>query len=413
MLENFISLFQTDFYRQVWHYAVATWPIWLPLFLTSLLFNTWFSYKRREWIKEQGSVLLEIKLPRDIEKSPAAMEMLLEGLWEPIVGTLTDAYTKGRVRDWFSLEIVSLGGEVKFFIWALKKWKNIIESRVYTHYPGAEVFEAKDYALDVIYNPEKMNVWGITTKLNKPDAYPIKTYIDYELDKGNKEQEEIVDPIVPVLEYLGSLKPGEQAWIQILIQAHRKETLQDARIFSKPDWKEGIKKEIKKIIETKSFVTPKPDKPLLIPYLTKTQDDTIKAIERNAGKLAYDAMMRIVYVAPLEVYDKMKGLGLVGSTRQFSSGNLNGIRPDIFMGIDYPWGDFRGIRERRNKRTMIEAYKRRSFFNVPYKYLNARPYVLTVEELATIFHFPGAVATTPTLTRVPSKKAQAPANLPV
>ena len=39
--------------------------------------------------------------------------------------------------------------------------------------------------------------------------------------------------------------------------------------------------------------------------------------------------------------------------------------------------------------------------------------VLSTEELATIFHFPGATVTTPTLTRVPSKRAEAPSDLPV
>ncbi|OHA89549.1 MAG: hypothetical protein A3C70_02790 [Candidatus Zambryskibacteria bacterium RIFCSPHIGHO2_02_FULL_43_14] len=413
MIENFISLFQADFYEKAWGYITTTWPIWLPLFMVTLFFNIWLSYKRREWIRSQGSVLLEIKLPRIIDKSPAAMEMVLEGLWEDIVGTLTDVFIEGRVRDFFSLEIVSIGGEVKFFIWALSKWKNIIESRIYAQYPGAEVFEAEDYALKMVYDPEKAKVFGITTRLVKPDAYPIKTYIDYELDKGNKEQEEIVDPIVPVLEYLGSLKPGELAGIQILIQGHRKEGLQDAHLFSKPDWQEGIKKEMKKIIEKDSLVTPKPDKPLLIPYLTKTQDDTIKAIERNAGKLAFNSMVRVAYIAPIDIFDKTRGAGIIGSMRQFGSKNLNGIRPHVFMSTDYPWTDFNKIIENRLKRTHIDAYKRRSFFDVPYKNLNGKPYVLTVEELATIFHFPGAVATTPTLTRVPSKKAQAPANLPV
>ena len=413
MIDDFISLFQNDFYIKVGGFILSSWPVWLPLILTKLFISTWFTYKRREWIKGQGSVLLEIKLPRNIERSPAAMELALNGFWEDVVGTLTDVYVKGRVRDWFSLEIVSLGGEVKFFVWALTKWKNIIESRIYAQYPGAEVFEVEDYALKVHYDPEKMNVWGITTALVKPDAYPIKTYIDYELDKGNKEQEEIIDPIGPILEYLGSLKPGEQAWIQIMIQAHRKEGLRDTRIFPKPDWKEGIKDEIKKIIEKESFVKPGIDKPQTLQHLTKTQDETIKAIERNAGKLAYDSMIRVLYTAPTDIFDKMKGMGLIGSMRQFGSSNLNGIKPLWFSGIDYPWKDFREMNKRRNQRTLLDAYKRRSFFNVPYKHLNGKPYILTVEELATIFHFPGATTTTPTLTRVPSKKAEAPANLPV
>ena len=68
------------------------------------------------------------------------MEMVLEGIWEPVIGSLTDALLGGRVRDWFSLEIVSLGGEIKFYIWALPKWKNTIESRIYNHYPFAHIF---------------------------------------------------------------------------------------------------------------------------------------------------------------------------------------------------------------------------------------------------------------------------------
>ena len=414
MINDFISLFQTDFYLKVWRFAFATWPVWLPISLVSLLLQTWFSYKRREWLKNTGSILLEIRIPKNTDKSPAAMEMVIEGIWEDVIGSLTGAYLEGEVRDVFSLEIVSIGGEVKFFIWAFPKWKNIIESRIYTHYPGAEVIEVEDYAVKVIFDPEKMNLWGITTRLVKLDAYPIKTYIEFELDKGNKEQEEIVDPLAPILEHLGMLKPGEQAWIQILIQGHRKEGLQDIRLFSKPDWQEGIKKEIKKIIETESLVTPKPDKPLLIPYLTKTQDDTIKAIQRNSAKLAFDTMMRVVYVAPKEIYVKTRGVGIIGSMRQFGSKTLNGIRPHKFIpGIVYPWEDFLNIRRRYRQKTLLEAYKRRSFFNVPFKHVFGKPYVLTTEELATLFHFPGTTVTTPTLTRVPSKKAEAPSNLPL
>ena len=342
------------------------------------------------------------------------MEMVIEGIWEDVIGTLTDVYLEGAVRDVFSLEIVSLGGEVKFFIWSFPKWKSIIESRIYTHYPGAEVVEVEDYAVKVIFNPETMNLWGITTRLVKPDAYPIKTYIDFGLDKTGKEQEEIVDPLAPVLEYLGTLKPGENAWIQILIQGHRKEGFQDVRLFSKPDWREGIKKEIKKIIEEEPVIKPEKGKPASLFNITETQSETIKAIERNSAKLAFDSMLRVVYVASKEIYVRTRGVGIIGSMRQFGSKTLNGIRPHRFIpGIVYPWDDFLDIRRRYKQRTLLEAYKRRSVFNVPYRHVFGKPYVLTTEELATLFHFPGATATTPTLTRVPSKKAEAPSNLPV
>ena len=40
------------------------------------------------------------------------------------------------------------------------------------------------------------------------------------------------------------------------------------------------------------------------------------------------------------------------------------------------------------------------------------PLVLNSEELATIYHFPGQVAETPTFKRIESKRAEPPQNLP-
>ncbi|MEX0919183.1 MAG: hypothetical protein WDZ64_00335 [Parcubacteria group bacterium] len=413
MIEDLSSLLEPEFYTRVLSFLWSLWPVILPIFLLSLGLNTWLSYKRREWIQNQGSVLLEIKLPREILKSPKAMEMVLEGIYEPASGNLGDAYLKGRVRDWFSLEIASLGGEIKFFIWALPKWKKTIEARIYSQYPGAEVFEVEDYMRPHVFDPNTMNLWGSTIQLVKDDAYPIKTYVDYELEKGNKEQEEIVDPIVSLIEYLGTIKEGEQAWVQILIQAHRKEGLLDNRIIVKPDWKGKVKEEIKKIIEKESHIKADEDKPATLQNLTTIQSETIDAIERNAVKPACDTMIRMVYFAPKDIFDGSRIGGMLGSMRPFGSHNLNGFKPKWMSGVDYPWKDFRDQRKIAGQKMHLDAFKRRSFFNVPYRHLNGKPFILTVEELATIFHFPGTVATTPTLNRVPSKKAEAPANLPL
>ena len=126
-------------------------------------------------------------------------------------------------------------------------------------------------------------------------------------------------------------------------------------------------------------------------------------------------MIRVMYFAKKEDYDSIKGMGLIGSIRQFGSNNLNGIRPKWFTstGIAYPWQDFRGIRKAAHQTELMNAYKRRSFFNIPYKNWNGKAFVMTTEELATIFHPPGTVATTPSLTRVSSKKGEAPSNLPI
>jgi hypothetical protein len=41
------------------------------------------------------------------------------------------------------------------------------------------------------------------------------------------------------------------------------------------------------------------------------------------------------------------------------------------------------------------------------------PFVLNTEELATIYHFPGRVAETPTFGRIEAKKGEPPSNLPI
>jgi hypothetical protein len=77
--------------------------------------------------------------------------------------------------------------------------------------------------------------------------------------------------------------------------------------------------------------------------------------------------------------------------------------------FDYPWQDFNGIRENRKKVRIIDAYRQRSWFHPPYEFKN---FMMTSEELATIFHLPGSVARTPTLQRISSSRSEAPTNLP-
>ena len=59
---------------------------------------------------------------------------------------------------------------------------------------------------------------------------------------------------------------------------------------------------------------------------------------------------------------------------------------------------------------MFDAYINRSAFYKPHK---RKTIVLNTEELATIYHFPGSVVQTPSLSRIESKKGEPPAGLPV
>src|SRR6185312_16048864 len=245
MIQAFLSLFQTELAKEIFSSIVATAPFWIPLLFVFICFDLWLRYKQREWIKAQGSVLLEIRLPSEIFKSPQAMEFFFNSLYSTGVGSLLDVYLKGRVRQWFSLEIVSIGGQVHFYIWAFKNMKERISAQLYAQFPNIEVHEVEDYALSMQHNLDVYSFgWIGQMILTKADAYPIKTYVEYGLDADAKEEYK-QDPLVSMLEFMGSLKKGEQAWVQILIQPHGKEGLKYGRIFTKPDWKPGAEKEIK------------------------------------------------------------------------------------------------------------------------------------------------------------------------
>src|SRR5207237_1366368 len=152
------------------------------------------------------------KIPRDVFKSPIAMELMLLALHQTGgEGTFLAKFWEGRVRSWFSLEIASFGGDVHFYIWTRKNMRDIVESQLYAQYPDIEVTGVAGYIKNVAFEPNVNDAWGVQYVYTKPDAYPIKTYVDFGLDKDPKEELKH-DPLTSVLELLGSIKEGENIW---------------------------------------------------------------------------------------------------------------------------------------------------------------------------------------------------------
>ena len=84
-----------------------------------------------------------------------------------------------------------------------------------SQFPGIEITEVEDYTKSVNFDPKKLRIWGAEFIFTKVDPFPIKTYVDYKLDKDPKEEYKI-DPISPVIELFGSIKKGEQMWCRLL-----------------------------------------------------------------------------------------------------------------------------------------------------------------------------------------------------
>lgn len=415
-----LSLIQDQFLSSIITYVVPISPIILAFILSMVFWPLWVNYVRSEWIYSLKYTLLEIKLPREMLKSPLAMELVLNSLHNTSDGSGFAQYWKGEKRPSYSLEIVSLEGKVKFFIRTEDRRKNGVMAAFYSQFPGVEIHEVKDYTLGVQFDPTESKMWGGEFILTKADPYPIKTYVDYGLDKDPKEEFKI-DPMTPLIEFLGSQGPYQRVWIQYVIRAHIKDQRMPEHLWKKGDM---YKKEAMDLIndimvrDPKTKVVGKRDKEtgrVIPPTLSDGEKEVIKCIERNMGKLAFDVGVRAIYIAKKDSFDKPNGIGgIMSSFKHFHTENFNGFKPNgdrwSAKFKNDPWEDYKGYRQNKQLKLALEAYKRRSFFYEPFV---SKFFVLSTEELATIYHLPGAVAATPSLSRIPSKKSEAPSNLPI
>ncbi|MFA5838381.1 MAG: hypothetical protein WC849_00340 [Candidatus Paceibacterota bacterium] len=385
---------------------IVTSPLWGLFFLIKIFYTLWLTYVRTMFLSQQEYRLLEIELPKEQYKSPLAMELVLNTLNQTGGdGNLIDKYLKGKVRPWFSLELVSIEGNVHFFIWSRKNFIDLIESQIYSQYPSSRIVEVEDYTNFLRYSKHTFSLWGCEFKLTKADPYPIKTYVDYGLDKDPKEEQKI-DPITPTIEFLGSIGPKEYIWIQILIRANKKEKNKKGAWFKKTDWREEGEELINKLMKRDTEKISEEHA-----NLNKEEQDIISAIQHGLSKPGFDCGIRGIYLAESDKFRSINITGLTGTFKQYGSASLNGFAPTGGLTIfDYPWQDFRQIRQNKVRRELFDAYKRRSYFHSPYK---KEAFVLSSEELATIFHFPGSVVQTPTFKRIESNRAEPPSNLPV
>ena len=412
------SVFYSSYFIVTFKVLFNLFPFWGPILLAFGLYMVWIEYIRAKFLAKQKYVLLELHLPREVFKSPLAMELALSGLYVTAGETTWwDVYVLGKVRAWFSLEIVSNEGNIHFYIWTREGYRNVVEAQIYGQYPGIEVYEVPDYTEVIPYFDEsQMFLVGQEYKLKKADPYPIKTYVDFGLDK-DPEEEFKVDPLTSVLEYLATLKRGEHMWLQILMQAHKKKAKKAEGVWSSifPE-STDIQHEAKELID-ELLEELKQDKITAdggtISYsriATKSEAEVMGAIDRSAGKLNYDCGIRLIYAARPESVNFTRVTHSIALFRPFASKELNEIeyRWGTYFSIDWLEDPF-GLRAKMRKSVILKAYRLRSWFHGPYK---RKPFILSSEELATLFHPVGSVLQAPSVERIMSKKSEAPTNLP-
>ncbi len=395
-------------------------PVWLPFLLVSGALTLWLVMKRSEFIAAQKYILLEIKPPRSLVKTPLAMEAFLSSLH--LTGGESTWYARwmGGIRTFWSLEIASFEGQVHFFIWGRASFRRLVESQMYAQYPGVQIVEVPDYTRLISATPEEWGMWGCDFVHTAKDPLPIKTYVEYGLDKVQKEPEQ-VDPLANLIEFMGSIGKGEYLWLQFIIRAHKGEKYHKKNAKGKNyTWKDEALELIEdirhKTRETYTDPVTGEERPGF-PNPTKGQSEMIAAIERNVSKQGFDVGARGVYLARPENFTGAMISHLIALFKPFSTEGWNGIRATGWMMRfdDYPW-EF-GVRKLKDtyRRKMIQAYRRRQFFYNPFSYGVSKDdaMVMSTEEIATVFHIPSQSVQAPGLTRIHSTTHEAPADLPI
>ncbi len=392
-----------------WNMVLLLGFLWMPVVFGRFAMMRFIHMRRLAYNSVQGWILLELRVPREIFKSPQAMESMFASLHlGPGEGTWLKKYVWGRTRPWWSFEIVSRGGEIRLYIYTRTGFRRALESFMYAQYPEVEIIEAIDYARLRDPHHEPFQMFACEYEHSKAAPYPIKTYVDFGLDKPGLKPEEQIDPFAQVLELFGSLGPEEEIWTQIVVRLTKSERFRGkknakGKRYTWADEAKTIVEEIRQSVVNPISGYPNP---------TEVQKDEMAAIERNVAKQAFDVGIRSIYSAPRDKFKTMNPF-VANMWKPFSSERLNSIVPAPYFGSekfnDYPWEDIGGYRYRAEMHEAVEVYRMRSFYHPPFR----SPWMtMSTEELASIFHVPSSGAKTPNLPRIQSTTTAAPANLP-
>lgn len=404
-------------------FLALTSPIWLPIVLGHFAVIRWVTANRLAFIARQEYVLLEIRVPRDVRKTPLAMEAVFASMHlSPGESTWWKRIVNGAVRPSWSFEIVSLGGRVHLFVRTRVGFRRGLESYIYAQYPEVEIVEATDYSLLVDPSHPPYGLWGCEYKFTQKDVHPLRTYAEFMNPTGPlAKPEEQIDTLAQVFEMLGSLSPKEQFWIQILVRVTKGEKFHGKKTKSGAPYtiKDEKQEEMDKIRESASRKTMQVNPVTGAAYetegfspLSKGQQREIENIELKLSKPLFDVGIRALYTAPEGAFQGIVISHLIGLWKAISSETSNslGITRWYANFDDWPWEDRKGIHKAHVAHGLVDAYRRRSYFNEPYK----MPWmIMNTEELATLFHIPSSGVTTPSLPRIQSATSEAPSNLPI
>ena len=373
--------------EQVIHFILMP-IVWIPI-VGVLGFLTYRNYRKLHRLKilNVDSVLLMLEIPRTNDKKELAAEQMFASL-HGILRDASELKNSGGVQEHISFEIVSTGGQIRFFVWTPKVLQNFVEGQIYAQYPSVQIYKMKeDYADQRANHPV---TYSSEITLVENEALPIKTFENFE-----------VDPLAGITGTLAKLNPdsNEELWIQILIRPiaddwHKKTDVwvKNVKSGKKTGGLFGGLIDWSYLVEIFAALFRPPEggtnNPVTVELSDRAKTQITKA-EEKATKLGYEVKIRLAYLGSDQTDAKLNMQALVGTFKQFNSTNLNGFTSKT-ASFDP---------------AALEAYKLRQFAD--------HGFVLNISELASVYHLPHTSVETPNIVWATSKTAEPPAKLPL
>jgi hypothetical protein len=414
-----------------WWWVLPPFLLWKPF-----LFHYKF-WRQEAWDSQQRTAMLEIMLPKEIEKPIRAMEHVLAGIHAAIYQPPDwwEKWIEGQMQTGVSFEMTSIDGTAHFYVRVGANYREATEASIYAQYPEAEIIEVEDYTKFVPQNiPNKeWDLWGGDYMEVRDDHYPIKTYPSFETEM-EKDEVKKVDPISTLMESMDKVVPGTQLWVQITGEPFSEdnlaawvkegEKLRD-KIAKRPEKKVGQKSIIREgaeILITGKVPEEKKEERSLIPpemQLTPGEREVLTGIERKLTKPCFKTNIRFIWMGKRDVWFKPNMRLAFAYFNGYNTVNLNSIYPfgptltKIHKSWFLPINNFRPRRHYLRCRRLFRNYVRRWTPLFPRDAPKKTNFIMNTEEIASLFHFPSkGAAPSPSVPRIESKRGGGPPTLP-
>jgi hypothetical protein len=280
----------------------------------------------------------------------------LESKFQEMIVNLRNTVTGRRI----SFEFFGYNQYTYFFVVLEEDLYETVEGLVYATFPDAELKETQDYAEQ--FDAAHEDIAGAEIHLQRADVYPVKMYDAFEEDS-----------LARLFSTISKIGTGERVWIQIISEPrddtgmyHLLRTwrlrLGRMRLFFRirERFRAGGRSTVSKMRSAKAD-----EKLTLDPYKVS---------------------IRCGYIAQNKETAERKLTAITASFSQFNESDVNNFI----------------VQPVRNNEAFIQAYRNRA---------HSKPMILSVKEVATLYHLPNADVV-PHIVHVLARKSDPPQDLP-